>query len=265
MKNLHRIYIDEVGNHDMKENISEDERFLTLFGVIVNGHHMQTVIQPDMRKIKEKYFKVDPDEPIIFHRKDIARRRGPFKNLLKDKFIRDSFGNDMLVLYRKWDFTAISITIDKKSHFNKYSVWRYEPYHYCLAMLIERYVLYLHYRKLRGDVMIEARGTAPDKKLKESFRRLFEQGTRNLSSQLMEQCLTSREIKVKNKKANVEGLQLADLLAHAAHYDLLSDKNYVSEQSSEYSKEIVKILMDRKYNRHSLTGIIDGYGKKMLP
>ena len=37
MKNLYRIYIDEVGNHNMKEPIGENERFLTLFGVIVNG------------------------------------------------------------------------------------------------------------------------------------------------------------------------------------------------------------------------------------
>lgn len=53
---LYRLYIDEVGNHDMRPDLDENERFLSLFGVIVEGQHMIDVIQPDMRGIKQAFF-----------------------------------------------------------------------------------------------------------------------------------------------------------------------------------------------------------------
>lgn len=56
MKDLYRLYIDEVGNHDMKPTLGENERFLSLLGVIVNGEYMADVVQPDMRRIKRDFF-----------------------------------------------------------------------------------------------------------------------------------------------------------------------------------------------------------------
>lgn len=265
MKDLYRLYIDEVGNHSLKPDISENERFLSLFGVLVNGEHMLSVIQPDMRRIKQEYFQQDPDDPIIFHRKDITRFRGPFACLYGDKEKRERFGNEMLDMYSKWGYIAFVVTLDKLAHYNTYSVWRYEPYHYCLATMLERYVLYLHYRNLRGDVMIEARGTKPDQRLAKSYRRLVDNGSENISSSRMQACLTSKEIKIRPKSANIEGLQLADMLAHSAHYDHLVDHKHVDRQKSEYSQKVVAILKRDKYNRNSQTTKIRGYGKKMLP
>ncbi|MCP4361202.1 MAG: hypothetical protein GY796_24605 [Chloroflexi bacterium] len=62
--------------------------------------------------------------------------------------------------------------------------------------------------------MIEARGTKPDQRLAASFRRMFQNGTDYLPGELMKARLTSKELKIKNKKANIAGLQLADMLAH---------------------------------------------------
>ena len=265
MDHLYRLYIDEVGNHDMKPNSDQNERFLSLFGVIVNGRHMLDVIQPDFRRIKQEFFQQDPDEPIVFHRKDITRFKGPFAVLYSDKEKRQQFGDTMLAMYEKWRYTALLVTIDKLAHFNTYSVWRYEPYHYCLATMLERYVLYLHYRDLRGDVMIEARGTGPDQKLAESFRRLVERGTDNVPARRMQDCLTSQEIKLRTKVADIAGLQISDMLGHAAHYDHLAERGFVPRQESEYSRRIANILNATKYDRHFRTGEIRGCGKKMLP
>jgi hypothetical protein len=46
------MYIDEVGNHDMKESFSENERYLTLFGVWTSYEHVVNIIQPEMNSIK---------------------------------------------------------------------------------------------------------------------------------------------------------------------------------------------------------------------
>ena len=248
----------------MKESLEENERFLTLFGVITNGHHMLNVIQPDVQKIKQQFFQKDPDEPIIFHRKDIVRYRGVFSSLYGNKEKRQEFADTMLAMYQKWEYTTIIITIDKRKHLQDYSVWRYEPYHYCLAVLLERYILYLQSHQLRGDVMIEARGTKPDRKLSESFTQLFENGTNFVPASAFQAHLTSRKIKIRRKSTNVAGLQLADLLAHAAHYDWLAQQNYVEKQNSEYARQVAMILNRDKYNR-SPAGEMVGYGKKMLP
>lgn len=199
MKSLYRIYIDEVGNHDMKESLNDNERFLTLFGVIIKNQDVFDVIQPQMQEIKMRFFQKDPDEPVILHRKEISRYQGIFSSLQRDREKRIEFGNTMLEAYGKWPYVAIAITIDKKEHFSRYETWRHEPYHYCLEVLLERYVLFLHYRKLNGDVMVEARGTKPDGKLAKSFNRIFRNGTSNIPSSRIQSCLTSRELKIKTK------------------------------------------------------------------
>ena len=265
MNELYRLYIDEVGNHDLRPNLSENERFLSLFGVAVNNQHMADVIQPEARRIKRDFFLEDPDEPVIFHRKEITRFQGPFKSLLADRDKRLRFGDIMLEAYRRWQYSAFIVTIDKVAHYNNYAVWRYEPYHYCLMAMLERYVLFLHYRKLRGDVMIESRGTGPDQRLAKSFRRLVEQGTTNIPKERMQNCLTSVEIKIRAKKADIAGLQLADLLAHAAHYDHLAGHKLVARQESTYEQEVAAILNRSRYHRNRGTGQIPGYGKKLLP
>lgn len=81
----------------------------------------------------------------------------------------------------------------------------------------------------------------------------------------MQQCLTSVDIKIREKRADICGLQLADLLAHAAHYEHLAQQKLVAQQESGYSSEIASILKQRKYDRHQGSGKIEGYGKKLLP
>ncbi len=264
-KNLQRLYIDEVGNHAINESLPDNERYLTLFGLWTSFESMVNEIQPGMTNIKYEFLQSDPDNPIIFHRKDISRFRGPFSIFYKDEDSRIKFGDRMLKAYEEWDYTAIAITIDKLEHFRKYRVWRHAPYHYCLEVLLERYVLALRSKGLRGDVMIEARNPTLDKKLKASFKRIYAEGTLHLPGDLIQAHLTSSEIKLKKKSANIAGLQLSDLLAHSAFYDVLVDYGVVKTQESEYGRAIADILNASKYHRNPITGEIKGYGKKLLP
>ena len=96
--------------------------------------------------------------------------------------------------------------IDKRAHRDQYQIWHYHPYHYCLSVMLERFVLFLHYGKHSGDVMVESRGGAEDGKLKESYRRLYERGTDHIPPTRWQACLSSGELKVKPKNANIAGL-----------------------------------------------------------
>ncbi len=261
----YRLYIDEVGNHDLKSSLDVNERFLTLFGIWIDLAHVTDTIQPEMSQIKLDFFQKDPDEPVIFHRKEISRFQGVFKRLYSDKDLRRRFGDRMLQGYEDWQYTAVAITIDKLEHLKKYQTWHYAPYHYCLEVLLERYILFLNHADAKGDVMIEARYKKVDRQLSSSFTRMHDNGTSYLSKEITQKVLSSRNIKLKKKKQNIEGLQLADLLAHPAHYDLLLDYGIVDRHESEYGVKVAKILNRSKFHRNPETGEIRGYGKKLLP
>ena len=48
----YRIYIDEVGNPDLKSSIKEDHRFLCLTGVIFDLQYVGDVVQSELEKFK---------------------------------------------------------------------------------------------------------------------------------------------------------------------------------------------------------------------
>jgi len=260
---LYRIYIDETGNHDMTHADDPNERFLSLTGVILESDYITCTLQPEMDAIKRKFFQNDPDEPVILHRKEIINRRKPF-HILWNQEIEKNFNQAMLEALRRWEFKVITVVIDKKTHRDRYTTWRYHPYHYCLAVMLERFVLFLHYQNHRGDVMVEARGGKEDAKLKDSYRRLYDTGTENVPAELFQDKLTSSELKVKSKTTNIAGLQLADLIAHPSRREILLDNKLITDKRETFGDKIRHLLFEEKYLR-SQNGTIQGYGKKLLP
>lgn len=155
--------------------------------------------------------------------------------------------------------------IDKKSHRDQYQIWHYHPYHYCLAVLLEQFILYLHYGGHRGDVMVEKRGGKEDEKLMDSYGRLFEHGTDHISKELWQECLTSNQLKLRDKRANIAGLQLADLIAHPSRREILQDYHLIEDNRDIFGNQICEILRMNKYLRSRKNGQIAGYGTKLLP
>ena len=157
----------------------------------------------------------------------------------------------------------MTVVIDKAEHLSRYQVWRYDPYHYCLEVLIERYVLWLRRRNQTGDVMAEVRGGKHDRRLERSFTHLHKTGSSFVKQMHFERHLTSASLKMKPKSANVAGLQIADLLAHpSAGY--IRHIIHTAPAPSGFAARITQILIDQKYYR-SESGKIDGYGVKWLP
>ncbi len=91
----YRLYVDEVGNPDLKSSENEEHRFLCLTGVAFDLYYVSKVLFPELEKIKKDFFNSHPDDPIIFHRKEILKRKPPF-SALKDQAIRDSFNKIIL-------------------------------------------------------------------------------------------------------------------------------------------------------------------------
>lgn len=261
---LYRVYVDEVGNHDLTHADNPNQRFFSLTGVILESEYTSRVLRPEMEQMKAEIFQHDPDEPVVFHRKELVNKRPPF-HALHDPSVEQHFNTRLLIALAGWDYRVITVVLDKQAHRDQYSVWHFHPYHYCLAVLLERFVLFLHCGGHRGDVMVEQRGGVEDRKLKDSYRRLYERGTENIPSERWQACLTSGELKVKPKTANVAGLQLADLIAHPSQREVLIEHGLLIDRRDIFGDQISAILRQDKYYRNRQTGEIAGYGKKLLP
>jgi hypothetical protein len=251
---LYRMYVGEVGNHDLLHADDPNQRFLSLTGVILDSHYTLHTLQPQMASLKRKFFQRDPDVPLIFHRKEMVNKRHPFE-ALRDPMVEQRFNAALLDALERWDYSVVTVVLDKKIHRDRYQVWRYHPYHYCLAVLLERYVLFLQYGRGRGDVMVESRGGREDRQLKDSYGRLFEQGTDPIPPERWQQVLTSRELKVRPKNANIEGLQLADLIAHPSRREVLLDHGLISDDRQVFGDDICQILRSRQVGSASRSRI----------
>ena len=156
--NKYRLYVDEVGNSDLGSSDNESHRFLSLTGIAIELEHVREVVQPDLEELKKKYFESHPDDPVILHRKELVKKKPPFSKLQNEE-IENNFNNDFLKLLEKWNFHVLSVIIDKKEHNDNYDkTWKYDPYHYCQEILVERYRLLLNLKKSKGDIMFESRG-----------------------------------------------------------------------------------------------------------
>jgi hypothetical protein len=254
----YRIYVDEVGNPDLESSDNPNHRFLSLTGVILELEYVETIVHPQMETLKAKFFRSHPDEPVIFHRKEMLHAKPPFENLRNDK-IRKEFDRSLLELLGLWEYTVISVCLDKKKHKETYTTWRYDPYHYCLAVLLERFIFFLKRTDAKGDVMAESRGGKEDLRLKASFARLWENGTDYVVPGEFQEALTSKQLKVKPKANNISGLQLADLLAFPSRNEILVEQGLLQREIGPYTLKVIKILQ-KKYDQHE--GRL--FGKKFL-
>jgi len=262
---IYRIYVDEVGNHDMKHTRTTNERFLSLFGVIVRDGEDGKQIEREMQDLKVQYFGHNPDEPLIFHRSDLSGMKGQFRPMRtweQDK--REELNESLLNAYNRWQYKAIIVALDKKAHLDKYNRWHYEPYFWCMQLLLERYIKFLQKNNSSGDVMFESRNRVLDDVLRRDFHGLRARGAMNISSAEWATRIPSSKLKLVSKSANVAGLQLADLLAHSAHYDVLRERGLASGQASSFGIKVSQILRDVKYDRNG-DGKIEGCGMKFAP
>ena len=258
----YRLYIDEVGNSDLGASQDPNHRYLSLTGVILELGYVGSTLFPAIEALKRKFFGSHPDEPIVLHRKELVNKKPPFESL-QDPDTEQAFNNELLSLLGQFDFTVITTVIDKLEHLQRYQVWRFDPYHYCLTTVVERYVLWLKRRDHVGDVMAESRGGKEDRRLKDSFEQVYSVGSDFIKPEEFVGRLTSRQLKIKPKANNIAGLQLADLIAHPSFRATLARRNN-QRLPTNFGGQIAEILEATKYDRNR-QGEIYGWGRKWLP
>ncbi|MBI4557415.1 MAG: DUF3800 domain-containing protein [Candidatus Hydrogenedentes bacterium] len=257
----YRLYLDESGDHVFKHLDEPGHRYLCLLGCIFRGNVYQD-FHAALEKFKQQHFPHNPDEPVILHREDIVNRRKVFWRL-RNAVAADRFEKDLLDLIGQTDFRIVAVVIDKKVHQKRYPNPAH-PYHLALGYLLQRYCGYLNHVNRQGDVMAESRGGKEDRLLKDSYDLVYERGVWMRKSAFFQQALSSKELKLKAKSANIAGLQLADLLVHPVRHDILIEKKQVTGRSTSFVATLLKTI-ESKFNRHLYDGRIWGYGKLFSP
>lgn len=267
---MYRLFIDEVGHHNLATANDPAERYLCLVGVILDLEYSMTEFSDAVNAIKLEIFGT---RDVVLHRRELIDKKPAPYDKLSDPAVKERFDSLLLRLIENSRYTVISIFIDKQRHLEKYDAWHFEPYHYCLTAMLERYVWWLDEEDAVGDVMAEGRSRKQDMKLEAAYKYVYSNGTGFdgpekkvfVSKELIQKRLTAKEIKMKTKASNEVGLQLADIVANPARRHIQCKIENVKFKS-KFSRAIVKILVKLKYRRCRWgSRQIIGYGVKILP
>jgi hypothetical protein len=161
-------------------------------------------------------------------------------------------------------FRIVAVVIDKLALRKAYGEAAAHPYHLGLGFLLQRYAGFLNHINRTGDLMAESRGGAEDRLLKESYSRVYERGVWQTHASSFQGALSSCQLKLKTKNANISGLQLADLLGHPVKQWVLRNHGLLEGELAPFAQRVLKTV-EGKFNRHLYNGRIEGYGTVLFP
>ena len=153
-------------------------------------------------------------------RSQIIGKKGSF-GVLKDTARNAQWEHDVIAFLEDAEFKIVTVVLDKAAHEDQYAHPN-PPYHYCMEVVMERCQSHLEKMGAVGDIMAESRNGNLDEQLKAFYANCWRKGTRFITPGQYQSRFTSKELKVKQKEANITGLQVADLIAAPSKQDILS-------------------------------------------
>ena len=258
----YRLYIDESGDHVFRHLEHPSHRYLCLLGCWFRNPDYAE-FHDGLQEFKKTHLPHHPDEPPILHREHIINRRGSFTQLQDPAKARD-FDEALLQLLEQAEYRVVGVVIDKRALREKFGEAAAHPYHLGLGFLLQRYCGFLNHANRVGDVLAESRGGREDMLLMDSYARVYTRGAWMVRATSFQHALTSKELKVKKKSANIAGLQLADLLAHPVRQSILRDEGHLAEPEAPFDARLMPVI-ESKFNRQLYDGRVQGYGKVFYP
>lgn len=203
------LYIDETGDHGLT-TINPDFPVFLLCGVLVSEEEYEN-IRSSFNSIKNRIW---GNKQVVFHSRDIRKCEKEFV-VLFDMELKRQFYESLNGALTEHQYTVIASAIRKDTYIMRFGKLSNDVYELALSFIIERSVFFLDDIKTNSkelEIVIERRGKAEDKKLSEHFQRLLARGTGYVSATR----LANYKLKIvfRSKRENINGLQLADLVAY---------------------------------------------------
>ncbi len=201
------LFLDESGDTNLR-NVNPAYPVFVLGGIIVDEEHYETKIIPAVNDLKQMLFgRTD----IILHTADLNRNCDGFEGLIDTNF-RQKFYQALNCLMQTIEYEIVACVIYKNRHVGKYTDNARDLYELSLDILVERFVYALKEAKTQGKIIAEKRNSYQDKLLMEAWQNyLCGKGIYCLpETQIFS--LIDRGLKLVDKKDNIAGLQIADLV-----------------------------------------------------
>jgi hypothetical protein len=203
------VYVDESGDHGL-ERINPDYPIFSLAFCIFKKDLYTTQITPALQRIKFTYWGHDS---IVLHEHDIRKSMQGDYAILSNPVTRTSFCTELNNFISNAPFEIIASVIQKQklTRYSKPS----NPYQLAMLFCMERLLKWLYTYNQTGKtihIIFESRGKKEDQELELEFRRICDNAPTCLSSNLD---FTNIHFVMRfvDKKANLAGLQIADLIA----------------------------------------------------
>ena len=197
------VYVDESGDHSLARVDPDYPVFVLALCVFHKRHYSEKII-PAVEKLKFNYFGHDS---VVLHENEIRKQKGPFAFLVQ-RTVRDEFMEQLSSIVDASNFILIACVVDK-SRLPKSEGAASNPYHIALGLSLEALRSFLAEKqqdRSKTHVVVECRGKKEDAELELEFRRICDgenPGGRSLPF----------DVVFADKKTNLAGLQLADLVA----------------------------------------------------
>jgi len=201
------FFVDESGNHGLKA-VDADFPVFVLCGVIMS-EEQHTIFRERMYQLKIDFWK---NKEVIFHSRDIRRCEKEFQILL-DLEIKARFYEQLNRIVAESEYTIISAVVKKDEYIKKYGRLG-NVYTISLSFLIERAIFFLDSKSKATtlEIIVEKRGKLEDNELLKHYNEVHSLGTGFVSPQRIRDYHS--RFRFMSKKENINGLQLADLVAH---------------------------------------------------
>ena len=197
------VYVDESGDHSLA-SIDPDYPVFVLALCVFHKRHYSEKIIPAVEKLKFNYFGHDS---VVLHENEIRKQKGDFA-FLSHLPTRTAFMERVSYVMEASNFILIACVVDK-SRVNRSEGVTSNPYHIALGICVEALRSFLAEKnqdQLQTHVVVECRGKKEDSELELEFRRICDgDNPGNLHLPF--------DIVFADKKTNLTGLQLADLVA----------------------------------------------------
>ncbi len=196
------VYVDESGDHSLA-SIDKDYPVFVLALCVFHKRHYAEKIIPAVEKLKFNYFGHDS---VVLHENEIRKQKGDFA-FLSHLPTRQAFMGELSSIMDASNFILIACVVDKAGLGRQGAASN--PYHIALGFCLEALREFLAEKQqdqLKTHVIVECRGKKEDADLELEFRRICDganAGNRSLPF----------EVIFADKKTNLTGLQLADLVA----------------------------------------------------
>ena len=218
------VYVDESGDHSLA-SINPDFPVFVLALCVIHKRHYAEKIIPAVEKLKFNYFGHDS---VVLHEHDIRKQKGDFA-FLSHLPTRLEFVGQLSSIMVASNFILIACVVDK-TRMSKSEGASTNPYHIALDICLESLRGFLAEKKqdhLQTHVVVECRGKKEDRELELEFRRICD-GNNARNRQL------PFDVVFADKKTNLAGLQLADLVARPVGL------NYIRPTQANQAFDILK-------------------------